>query len=300
MAAYRVCIVVPPGYPHAACFTEAALLLRHSLLSLGYDCDLALNEFARNRVNIVLGTNLLNPAATFGDCRVILYQLEQLSDTEGWYSDGRGAMLARAEAVWDYSPENVEFLRQRGIAASYVPLGFHPALQTIPDNSVRDIAVLFVGSLNDRRRAVLSALEQRGYVVKVLFGVYGKQRDDTIARSRVVINIHFYEANIFEAVRVSYLVNNGVFVLSEDSTFYPWDGVPIPRVAYGKLVESCDYWLRDDAGREALRKEMASAFKERYPMTEIVSQVLRQAPGSRFGESTGAALGGGIPWINHP
>jgi hypothetical protein len=163
--------MVPQGYPHAACFSETAILLRHSLESLGYDCDLAISAFSRNRINIILGVNLLPPETRFDDHRVILYQLEQLSDHEGWFDPEKGAMLARADYVWDYDPANIAFLDRIGISATYVPLGFHPLLRTIPEDRNKDIDVLLVGSLNDRRRKILSQLRERGYTVKELFGV---------------------------------------------------------------------------------------------------------------------------------
>jgi hypothetical protein len=275
---FRICIIVPHGYAHAACFSETALLLRHSLLSLGLDCDLTVNELARNRVNIVLGVNLLDSAAQLGDAPIVMYQLEQLSDTEGWFSAKGAALLSRAAAVWDYSPENISFLRQKGISATYVPLGYHPALRTIGKNPRKDIDVLFVGSLNDRRTEILKELQRLGLTVKVLFGVYGRSRDEYIGRSRIVVNIHYYHANIFEAVRVSYLLNNDIFVVSEDSRSYPWKGVPLPLVPYDKIPFVCEYWIRNYIRREETRKQVSSAFKIYYSMPEILSYALKQGP----------------------
>ena len=46
--------------------------------------------------------------------------------------------------------------------------------------------------------------------LRTLFGDYGEVRDRWIARSRVVLNIHFYDIKVAEQVRLSYLLNNGV------------------------------------------------------------------------------------------
>jgi hypothetical protein len=282
MTGFRVCVIVPPGYVHAACFSETALLLRHSLLSMGFECDLALNELARNRVNIILGVNLLSPETQFGDIPVVLYQLEQLSETEGWFSAKSEAILSQAIAVWDYSPDNISFLRRKGISATYVPLGYHSALKAIPENPVKDIDVLFFGSMNSRRSMVLEYLKKRGYAVEVIFGVYGRKRDEYISRSRIVLNIHYYEANIFEAVRVSYLLNNEVFVVSEHSQFYPWKKVPLQLVSYEKLTEACEYWLNEEGARDVLRRDMSLAFRSFYPMIEILSGAIKCFPVDMF------------------
>ncbi len=281
MEAFRVCVVVPHGYVHAACFAELALLLRYSLTSMGYDCDIALNELSLERVNIILGGHLLGPETRFDGHRVILYQLEQLSEFEGWFSPERSELLSRADAVWDYSPENIAFLQKKGIPATYVPLGFHEALKAIPEHIQKDIDVLFVGSLNERRKRILTTLRERGYTVKEIFGVYGKIRDQFIARSRLIINIHFYETSIFEAVRISYLLNNRAFVITEQSSSYPWAGVPLPCVTYDELVDACSAWLSNEDRREKVRIEMARAFERLYPMTNILAKAIEQTEACR-------------------
>ena len=50
----------------------------------------------------------------------------------------------------------------------------------------------------------------------VVYGVYGAERDALIARSKIVLNVHFYGAKVLEVVRLSHLLSNGAFVISED------------------------------------------------------------------------------------
>ena len=100
----------------------------------------------------------------------------------------------------------------------HVPIGYVPALTRIvavPE----DIDVLFYGAMTDRRRAILDKLRAKGFRVESLFGVYGAGRDAWIARSKIVINIHYSEqAKIFEIVRISYLLANRRAVVSERGT----------------------------------------------------------------------------------
>jgi hypothetical protein len=272
---YRVVIVAPEGYRHALCFTEVAFLLKNSLCGLGHDCEMGINEFAKDRTNIVVGYHLLRYGDHLLSCRYIPYQLEQLSTAEGVFSDNVKALLATASEVWDYSPENIAFLKAAGITAKHLPVGYHQSLEQVPGSLQKDIDVLFYGSVTERRKAVLDELERMGAKVKVLFGVYGKERDACIGRSRIVLNIHFYDAKIFEAVRVSYLLNNRCCIVSEESPQYPYAGVNIPLVPHEKLVARCMELLNyGDGLMRRLADENYREFKQKFAMTDLIKNVM--------------------------
>ncbi|MHC4843687.1 MAG: hypothetical protein ACYTEE_07795, partial [Planctomycetota bacterium] len=95
---------------------------------------------------------------------------------------------------------------------------------------------------------------QIGLKVEALFGVYGVERDHYISRAKIVLNIHFYETKVFEIVRVSYLLANKKFVISEpgndqelESPFR--DGLVF--LPYNGLVEECVKYLRKRRRQEA-------------------------------------------------
>ena len=81
--------------------------------------------------------------------------------------------------------------------------------------SPEDIDVLFVGSVNERRLIVLKQLAAQGINVDARFNLYGAERDAFVARARIILNVHFYDARLFEIVRVSYLLANRKCVVSE-------------------------------------------------------------------------------------
>jgi hypothetical protein len=276
---FRVVIIVPAGYKHSLCFTEVAFLLRNSLSSLGLSCDLTVNEMAKDRTNIILGFHLLSFGDYLSSYEYIPYQLEQLSAAEGVFSDNVKNILSHAAAVWDYSLENIEFLGRQGISAKHLPVGFHESLEQIRQAEEKDIDVLFFGSLGERRQAVLDKLDKTGRVrVKTLFGVYGKERDEYIGRSKILLNIHYYTTKIFEAVRVSYLLNNRCCVVSEESSVYPYTGVNIPLVAYDSLAEKCldilDKGEADAASYRNTGQTSYQEFKTRYEMKDLIKNVL--------------------------
>jgi hypothetical protein len=273
---FRVCIIVPQGYRHSLCFIEIGFLLKHSLESLGFSCDIALNDLARDRINIVLGWHLIRLVDELAHVRYIPFQLEQLSDSI-WKSfpDSMKQTLSHAFDVWDYSPENITFLKDHGIAARQVPLGYHQSLEQIPRGRTLDTDVLFYGSLCDRRRAVLEQLSRdTSITIRSLFDVYGKDRDECIARSRIILNIHFYDTRILEAVRISYLLNNRRFVVSELSEINPYPAVHIPMFEYMDLADACRDFLKNKEDIDSVCQANYQEFKEAYPMTELLKNAL--------------------------
>jgi hypothetical protein len=275
---WAVVLVQPPNYPHSACFLEVARLLYESLRSLGLSVVQQTNKLEPDALNVVLGYHLLS-GARWPAGRCIFYQLEQLPGSEPGLLEHRLQMLRQAVAVWDYSPDNISLLREKGLSnVQLLPLGYHEALRTIPAAD-KDVDVLFYGSLNERRQAVLQQLAQH-CTVKHLFGVYGAERDQWIARSRIVLNLHFYAAQILEQVRISYLLNNGCFVLSEDAPHNPYEGCTA-TAPYGELVDRCLYYLKHPEERERIAREGQARFARR-PMVEYLRPVLeavqRQVP----------------------
>ena len=236
-------VVTPPDYAHSAAFNEVALGLQGGLQELGIHAPVVTR---RNRISgkaIVLGANLLPELK--GDRpppKSILFNLEQITPGSSWLTAAYIKLLRRY-AVWDYSQYNIEQLGKMGITGiTHCPIGFSEKLQRIEPSHEQDIDVLFYGSMNDRRLKILEELVNAGLKVEVLFGVYGKHRDAVIARSKIVLNIHYYPAKIFEIVRISYLLANRVCVVSEDS---PADRAlesvqdGIIQAPYGRLAEKC-------------------------------------------------------------
>lgn len=271
--AYHILLISPQGYPHAQGLLEMGKLLQYSFESLGISCTLGSNTYDPARRNIMLGYHMLDDPAWLAAHPCIVYQLEQLSDREGWFNRQRQAVLQAAAEVWDYCPQNEAFLHAKGIRnVKLLPIGFHEKMQTIPPAEA-DIDVLFYGSVNPRRRAVLDPLGKQ-CKLQTLFGVYGEERDRFIARSRIILNLHFYEAQIMEQVRVSYLLNNRCFVISEDSPDNPYPDCLI-TASHDRLVETCLHWLRVPDERAALAQAGFAEFARR-PMADNLRAVLQQ------------------------
>lgn len=265
---FAVVVVSRPGYVHSEAFREIAETIYFGLRSVGADVTWSDQTFVPDRTPIVFGANLVRHPSELSS-NSIVYNLEQLDDSSSWMTEEYLGLL-RTHQVWDYSSRNIEELRSRGVPdARHVPIGYVPELERISDGP-KDIDVLFYGSMNQRRQHVVERLRDAGIEVSTLFGVYGAERDAMIARARVVLNVHFYEAKIFEIVRVSYLLANGCCVLSEDGTD-PIEEEFQDAMAfstYDGLVQRClgllgDEPLREQYGRRG-RQLMRSRPQERY------------------------------------
>lgn len=211
---FAVLIISPPDYVHSEAFREVGETIHYALLEMGYDSLLTSQTDIPDRQYIILGSNLLPFCNIQISLNSIIYNLEQVSPDSPWFQPTVLDVL-RQYVVWDYSQSNIEQLARLGITSvQHVPIGYVPQLSRIP-KAEEDIDVLFYGSVNERRLSILQELKTYGVKVHALFGVYGTERDSIIGRSKIVLNIHFYEAKVFEIVRVSYLLANQRFVISE-------------------------------------------------------------------------------------
>jgi hypothetical protein len=262
---FAVAVVAPQGFVHSQAFCEIAEGLHHGLLALGHDSLLTTRLDYDERHTIVLGSNLLALHRWEPPKNPILYNLEQVYDDSPWMTPAL-LTLFRRHPVWDYSQANIEQLVARQVPRlTHVPIGYVPELTRIVP-APEDIDVLFYGIYSERRRAVLDALRARGLRVEWLLGLYGGARDAVIARSKVVINMHLHEAQVFEIVRVSYLLANRRAVVSERGA-HPTEEADLESgiafAAYHELVDRCVQLLGDEHARRELAERGYQIFSAR-------------------------------------
>ncbi len=292
-----VVAVAPRGYAHAAALAEVAETLLHGLRGLGYDATLTYDTAAPKGRTIIVGAHLLAGGAVVpGDA--IIYNTEHVESAWIKGEDGTYRSLLREHEVWDYSASNAAQLTALlGMSVRHVPLGYVPDLARIATASEQDIDVLFYGSMNQRRNAVLDQLRQSGLAVKHVFGVYGEQRDALIARSKIVLNMHFYLPGTFEIVRVAYPMANRKVVVAEVNPGEEVDADLLPglvAVPYERLAESCRHWADDNDRRRELEETAFRTFSARA-MTNILRQHLGQTVCMETESSHGGAETNNLP-----
>jgi len=251
---YSVLIISPPGYTHSECFREVAETINDGLQKLGHISSVT-TELVPGTRHIVLGGNLLTQYPVQLPPDSILYNLEQVKDNELWV-DPQFLSILRRYTLWDYSQQNVDELKKFDVHVSAVlPIGYFDGLTRIQHAATKAVDVVFVGSMNDRRRDVLVAMQDAGLKVGWLFNAYGAERDTGMAQAKLLLNMHYHKAKILEEVRISYYLANKFAVLSEHSSdpvldaewakgvvFAPYDQI------VAKAVELCN----DDAVREKI------------------------------------------------
>jgi hypothetical protein len=252
---FCIWVVTPDGYTHSRCFEEVALSLREAFAALGMDAPIVTDALQVRGTAIVLGPHLMQYLVYPRD--LILYNLEQVYQNPRAMTPGYIEIL-RQHPVWDYSTRNIATLAAHGIKASLCGIGYMPALTRIQPAPVKDIDVLFIGSMNPRRGQVLDQIGSRGAVVTVAFDSYGAERDSLIARAKIVLNLHFYQAKLFEIVRVSYLLANRVCVVSEtglDAELEAPFAGGVAFAGYEGLASACLRLLADEAARDRIAEK---------------------------------------------
>ncbi len=282
VSTHCIYIVSPLGYPHANCFQELAESLHFGLAEMGIDAPIVRDRSRVQGTPIVLGANLagkfIDTSAASLDLPddAIIYNLEQVDEDSTWIDDAYLSLLRR-HTVWDYSTSNVDKLAHMGVNVDGVcSIGHVRQLERIPAGNTKDIDVLFYGSTNERRLTVLNSLRERGLNVVISTNLYGENRDALVARSKVVLNIHYYEAKVLELVRISYLMANGAAVVSEKGADRNQEASLADAIAfadYGDLVETCIH-LVENPDQAAILGERARSEMQSRPQVSYLKALL--------------------------
>ncbi len=279
----RINIVHTNINEHAPVVSELIILLVDSLEQIGFTVSQTTNLFEPEMLNIIIGHVAFVPEENYEYIKragfpFIVFQLEALDEREGYAKKYPKYIefLGHAKQVWDYSLTNTKFLAERGFSnVRHIPIGYSKALEKIQHRE-KDVDILFYGSMNERRRNILLGFRDRRVNVQALFSVYGSARDEMIARSKIVLNLHQFETSQLEEPRISYLLNNRCFVLSETADHNPYgDGVIFSD--YDKLVDCGLSYLEPNMELERNRVANAGyAALKRIPTTERIRSALEE------------------------
>ena len=124
--------------------------------------------------------------------------------------------LMKNNIVFDYHPISSEYLKTLGIRVFSEYIFDFPQLK---NSSEREIDILFVGSRNERREAVYKKLVERYPDKRIEFHMDWKQGNHEdltklLHRSKVVLNIPYYNSKILETHRINKALACGCEVVS--------------------------------------------------------------------------------------
>ena len=217
---FNVTLMSPIGYVHGLALLEAAEFINNQIIRCGYISTLSKNRLIYDGINIILGTHI--QPEKYGDLahNCIIFNTEQLPGNSVWINKDYKNILMN-NYVWDYSSFNLSCISHNNKSLIY--LNFDKLLRRIKLNPKKEWDILFYGSLNDRRIKILDGLEGKGLKIKRLFGIYGPERDHFLSNCRSVLNLHFYDSQILQQIRIFYPLINGIPVISEN---YPINSGP--------------------------------------------------------------------------
>lgn len=152
--------------------------------------------------------------------------------------------LLLASSIWDYSLTNTQILSALGFDplkiehVNICPLdGDGGGGNHLVSFAEREIDVLFFGwAKSDRRQAALAHLSQNLNLV-VVENLFSPEVDSLISKTKVVVNIHFYEGSDLEQVRIAQCFAEGTPVISENSE----DALNWPHYQAVRFVDSADW-----------------------------------------------------------
>ena len=243
-------IMQPPGYVHSLGFLDQARYARYQFRRLGAEVTIGKNRLREDSVNIIFGAHLGFPASLKQRYTCIFFNLEQLGEGGARVSQDYMDLLT-SSAVMDYDERN---LASYGCKAGDVPVVSFAAAPYLASDDVlplesRPIDLLFFGSMNERRRALIQRIEACGWNVAMFDQpLYCDERDHFIRQSKAVFNCHFYETSRFEQARAFHTLSLGTPVVSERTQRTQ------PPVAFEDAVS----WVTDESLEEFFSNEFMS------------------------------------------
>ena len=274
--------IVPDNgyYVHAQVFHEIEAAFFFTLKRMGFDVTNTINDFVPDARNIVFGMQHCPVDVVRHDIpkNTIVYSLEQMRDTPECI---RWCRKYRGLEVWDYSVLNKETLEIAGVEnIKVVPIGYVPEISYVERQPLekRDIDILAYMSPGPRRLKIMDQFKNNPNINFVnLQSTYGEERDSYMARAKLIINIHNYDNKIFEMVRISHALQQGIPILAErapDTDFPDYMEDTVNLSTYNRFVDTTYKLLKKPEELEASAVRALEKFKQ-SPMTTFLEEALK-------------------------
>lgn len=275
-------IVQPLGSVHWLGLLDQARYYRFQFRRLGAQVTMAKNRLRHGAINFVFGAHDGWDPTHAARYTCVFVNLEQLGEG-GLRVSPSYLKLLGSSAVIDYDALNVPAYAADPGDVLLAPILYAPYLKPVEPIPLeeRPIDLLFIGSMNPRRRAWIDRIEATGRTVAMFdSALYGVERDHYILQAKAVVNCHFYESNRFEQARVAHCLSLGTPVISERTE------LTRPHDAFEDSVlwlqgEELEQFFREDFDTPAYF-EAARAGLERFALVDPIdhyADVLSYASG---------------------
>lgn len=271
----KICLVqYNPFHPKVGildAYNEVVESYHWGFLALGHEVQRRVNHFDPEALNIVFGFQIPLQLGLIDGFPpdTIFFNMERYAHRD--LAGTAAEHVARKYRIWDYSVSNVAAWNalQPRVPAYHALTAYAPNLEKVPKGVPQDIDVLYYGNITaDRFEALHQVAGLRpdltGLSVVTACNVWGRQRDELIARAKVVVN--FSRGSIFEIVRVSYLMANAKAVVcdtQEGLEIEPDLPGVLKFVKTADIRAACEALVADDAAREAYAQRGYEAIRRR-------------------------------------
>jgi len=178
------------------------------------------------------------------------------------------------------TPARREFLAERGIESSWVPLGWHPG-HGADLGIYRDVDVLFLGNLQiPRRRRMITRLKKAGIELSALGSwsdpaYHGEARIRLLNRTKILLNIQRYPGEL-PGLRLILAMANRALVISEPiyrpAPFIP--GQHYVEADIDSMAESIRFYLEEDRERERIAANGHRLVTEEITLARSAGRIL--------------------------
>jgi hypothetical protein len=193
------------------------------------------------------GKTIFEIKQQYPNYKIIIYQLEQLFGYQSlWFNPKSTSSMVinrtkhiknwldNVDEIWDYDLDNIEFLNSLGYSnIKHLPLEICNSVKFENNQLYKEYDIVFFGCINKKRYDILTILdkkynllvicnqkylEKNGFKFKNCISFcYGQELYNFIFKAKIAINLHYYDTNIQEQVRLFELLSNDVEILSEKS-----------------------------------------------------------------------------------
>jgi hypothetical protein len=279
-------------------FGEYVESIREAIASLGYNVLVTYDIGNNADINIVIKSKLYVDIDSIKG-KKILYQSEELHDDRirafnMIYEDSE-----KWDAIWEMYEENIEFLKQHNKSTSNVflcPYGYSPTYEN-DSYQLNKYDVYFYGSPTERRMKMFHDIEKTGWgkchdplgelftteidsskrIIRVTGNEYGRDRDMSVLRSKIVVNFRAYDnwryaplrGLIAQCKKRLYMVekpNGGCYPYIDGKHFISFDGVD-------DFIEKAEYWI-NNLMRAKFEKDVYEDIKKNCRMVDFIRKLL--------------------------
>lgn len=280
----NLCVIQPAGYLHSLGLLDAALYVRHQFERLGAHVQVHKNRLVHGAINLVFGAHLGFDTRLLRDYTCLIVNLEQVGERGAPLPAAYLALLQQAMVI-DYDAANRAVYAKDPEDVPLIGFGHAPYLQAAPHDAqalaARPIDLLFIGSMNPRRQALIERIRATGRRVQELsHPVYGPERDTIIRQAKAVLNLHFYDTARFEQVRAFQVLSMGTPLVSERTL------ATRPEEAF----DTCTMWFDDSHLETFFREEFLSPLY--FEVAASTLEVFREAdPIEAYADALAFAVG---------